>query len=87
MKSLNKYLRREECGYKFVAKYVDGVSGTPSDAMDLGNWFEYVATGQLPRDGKVPHPKTLKSGKLAANYQRMEIQAQNFKDLMKHHKF
>jgi hypothetical protein len=87
MKSLDKYLNRELCGYKFVANYIDGASGLPSEAMDLGNWFEYIATGQLPRDGKVPYAKKLKSGKLAANYQRMEIQAQNFKGLMTHHNF
>lgn len=87
MKALHKYLNREECGYKFVAQYIDGVGSDTSDAMDLGNWFEYQATGQLPRNGEVPQPIVLKSGKLSTAYERMDKQAENFNELIKHYGF
>jgi len=87
MKGLADYANKDECGLKFKAKFIDGLSDEPSDAMNLGNWFEFICTGQLPRTGEVPEPKRLKSGKLAVDYIRMEVQSDNYTNLMKHHKF
>ena len=76
-----------ECGLYFKAKYIDGLSEEPTPPQNLGNWFEYICTGQLPRDGKEPIPKTLKSGGLSKDYQRMELQSENYHKLMEHHGF
>lgn len=76
-----------ECGLYFKKKYVDGLEEEPTKPQNLGNWFEFICTGQLPRDGKEPIPPTLKSGKLPTDYIRMEKQAENYKSLMDHHGF
>lgn len=50
------------CGIVFKAKYIDKTfPDIPSAAMRLGHYFEYLVTGQLPRDGKEPKPDWLKS--------------------------
>ena len=87
MKSLSDYLMGSECGLVFEAQYIHGKGFPPSEAMNLGNWFEFICTGQLPRTGEVPEPKRLKSGALSKNYLRMETQAENYKELMKAHGF
>ena len=76
-----------ECGLYFKAKYIDGLEEPPTKPQNLGNWFEYICTGQLPRDGKEPMPQLLKSGKLSTDYVRMEAQALNYHKLMEHHGF
>ena len=87
MKNLSDYLQGKQCGLKFKAMYLDGESMPSSPPMALGNWFEYVATGQLPRNGEVPEPKRLKSGKLSTDYVRAETQTHNYKALIEHHGF
>ena len=87
MKSLTDYVLGNECGLRFKAKFLDGKNDTPTPAMNLGNWFEYIATGQLPRDGEVPTPKRKKNGDLTIDYVRMETQAENFNNMMKIHGF
>ena len=76
-----------ECGKYFYAKYFEDAYEEPTPAQNLGNWFEFICTGQLPRTGIEPIPKTLKTGKLAVDYARMEKQAENFKKLMDFHNF
>ena len=83
MKNLYEYVLGNMCGIKFESLYLGNASFPPSPPMQLGNWFEYVATGQLPRDGVVPEPKRLKSGKLSTDYVRMESQIENFHTMMK----
>lgn len=83
MKNLYDYVIGNMCGKKFEALYMGDANIPPTPAMNLGNWFEFVATGQLPRDGKTPEPKRLKSGKLSIDYVRMESQAENFHNMMK----
>lgn len=87
MKNLADYMTGKECGLKFKAKYLDGLNDVSSPAMNLGNWFEFVCTGQLPRTGEVPEPERLKSGKLSTAYIRMESQVENYHNLMKAHGF
>jgi len=82
IKTLSKYKNDAICGKKFEAMYLKGESMPPTPPMQLGNWFEYTATGQLPRDGNIPEPKVLKSGKLGVDYVRMESQVANYKKMI-----
>lgn len=87
MKNLEDYAEGKQCGLKFKAMYLEGKSMPPTEAMALGNWFEYIASGQLPRDGVVPEAVRLKSGKLSTKYLRMEKQAENYHNLLSAHGF
>lgn len=82
VKSLYKYKVGEECGLRIKASYIDGISFPSTEAQELGNYFEYVATGQLPRDGHTPKPILLKNGNPSVDYARMDAQVDNFKKLM-----
>ena len=88
MKGLSEYLQGEECGIVFKEKYVTKkMEFTPSDAMRLGIYFEYKATGSLPRNGIAPEPDVVYKGtakeKLAADYERAEASAEFYKALIK----
>ena len=84
VKELYKYKLKEECGLRVEAKYVTkSVDFPSSEAQELGNYFEFKATGQLPRDGHTPEPILLKTGKPSIDYQRMDAQVENFKRIMK----
>jgi hypothetical protein len=83
VKELYKYKLKEECGLRVEAKYVTkSVDFPSSETQELGNYFEFKATGQLPRDGHVPEAVMLKTGKPAIDYQRMDAQVENFKRVM-----
>jgi len=87
LKEFAKYKMGETCGLQVKAKYVDGVQFPSSDAMELGNYFEYQATGCLPRSGNVPEPKMVYKGtareSLATDYQRANESALFFKKIVK----
>ena len=87
MKDLQSYLQGEECGLLLKAKYVDNVETMHSEAMHLGQYFEYMATGQLPRNGQIPEPKVVYKGKpnekLSEAYQRAYMSAMYCKTLVK----
>jgi hypothetical protein len=84
VKELYKYKLKEECGLRVEAKYVTkSVEFPSSEVQELGNYFEYKATGQLPRDGHTPEPILLKTGKPSIDYIRMDAQVENFKRVMK----
>jgi hypothetical protein len=87
VKALFKYKMGDECGLRIHAQYIEGINFPSSDAQQLGNYFEYVATGQLPRDKQVPQPKLLKSGAFSTDYERINNQVDNFKNIMKHLNF
>ena len=53
----------------------------PSDVMKLGQWFEYLCTGQVLRDGSIPEEPRTKAGKLTADAEKMKNQAINFNAL------
>jgi len=78
LKALYNFKKGEECGIKIFEQYVNGLETPSSEAMDLGNWFEYQCTGQMPRSGILPVEKKLKGGGLSAEYRRMEVQVKNF---------
>lgn len=89
MKSFAAYKQGEECGLVVKAKYVENKQSPPSDAMSLGLYFEYEATGALPAygDGTPPEPILVYKGKpnekLATDYQRAYDSAQYFKAMIK----
>jgi hypothetical protein len=74
MKDLQKYFLKKECGLVLKAKYIENKNFGSSEAMLLGQYFEYMATGQLPKFGNVPKPKVVYEGKpnekLSEPYQR-----------------
>ena len=78
LKSLFNFKKGEECGLLLKERYVNGLETPPTDAMNLGNWFEYKCTNQLPRSGKEPLPDTLKNGDLSIEYRRMNVQVENY---------
>mgnify|MGYP003122695006 CR=1 FL=1 len=87
LKDYAAYIQNSLCGKVFIEKHIDGNSPPPSDAMELGNWFEYKCTNQLPRDGHTPEAKTLKNGNLSIDYKRMSSQVEEFKNMMSIHGF
>lgn len=91
MKDWEEYLRENFCGLQFAAKYFENIEFPTSEAMQYGVFFEYNATGGLPKNGEVPVPKLLTKGKregeLAAKWQYAMEQAENFKASMVHYKF
>tara|TARA_R110000851_G_scaffold86327_5_gene187441 strand:+ start:3881 stop:4699 length:819 start_codon:yes stop_codon:yes gene_type:complete len=90
LKNMRDYIDGKECGLLFKARYVDGLRTPSTKSQALGNWFEYKCTGALnPYDPTVPEAKISYKGtpkeKLAADYQRMEKQVENFKAAIKHY--
>jgi hypothetical protein len=80
IKAYNDYLNENMCGIVFEKQYLTKeIESEPSEAMKLGHFFEYHATGGLPRNGIVPEGKLLKSGELDAKYKIAAKQALNFK--------
>ena len=75
--------KNKACFYEFYHRYVlKDYTPEPTPAMLLGVWFEYMCTGALPRSGVAPTPVTLKNGNLAADYERMLAQVENFKKIV-----
>lgn len=87
MKSYVDYLNGEECGLLFKAKYIDkNVETPPSASMKEGIYFEYLATGALPRTGIVPEPERTAKGEITTNYLRIQRAAKFFREIISHHK-
>ena len=83
LKSLYNFKIGEECGLKIFEQYINGVEMYKSEAMDIGNWFEWKCTNQLPRNGVEPSPTLLKNGDLPIQYKRMQSQVDNYHRIMK----
>lgn len=87
IKQYQKVGKGMACPKEFNALYVAKThESIPTDAMSLGHYFEYKATGQLPRNGQTPIANYLKSGvnagKPDTKYQNANDQAENFKSDM-----
>lgn len=84
IKSLTDVLSKDECGLIFQKKFIEGRFDLfkPSDAQKLGSWFEYEATGAIPKDGKIPFPDKTTKGEYTAEYKRMQQHLTNFKTFM-----
>jgi hypothetical protein len=96
IKGLQDYILGKECGYVFKAKYLDSRFDLfpPSDAQNVGAWFEYMATGSIPKNGAIPQPEYMKRGKdengnpeLTAPYRLMKKQVDNFNKTMEMYGF
>jgi hypothetical protein len=90
LKEFNKYKLGETCGLQVKAKYIDdNYPRTSSEVMDLGNFFEFNATGSLPRDGQIPMAKVVYKDtpkqKLDDKYQRSLDSAVFFKKIIQHY--
>ena len=64
IKELFEYKMKDGCGLQFEAKFVHDIEFPPSDAMRLGQWFEYKCTGQKTKYGHIPEPDRKKPRKL-----------------------
>jgi hypothetical protein len=74
------------CGLLFKAKYIDkNVQTEPSAAMKEGIYFEYLATGALPRTGETPKPEITARGGLTVPYERVSKAAEFFKKIIEHY--
>jgi hypothetical protein len=90
LKEFSKYLKGETCGLQVKAKYIDKISFPPfSKVLNLGNYFEFMATGALPRDGKIPAPVIVYKGtakeSLSEDYMRANASAEFFQEIVNHY--
>jgi len=84
LKEYTQYLNGDSCGEVFRRRHITkDYPDVPTDAMQMGNFFEYLATDYYDQGRGVPEPKILKSGKMAEGYIRAENQAEKFKEYMK----
>lgn len=87
MKSYVDYLNGKECGLFFKGKFIDKTVETiPSAAMKEGIYFEYLATGALPRNGVVPDAEKTAKGMMTTAYERIHQAATFCKEIFKHYK-
>lgn len=82
MKSLFSYQIGEKCGKLIQEHYINGVPFPSSEVMELGNYFEYICTGSLARDGHKPEPQLTKKGEPTSKYKIMDEQKVNFDNIM-----
>lgn len=82
LKALFNYRNNNECGIRIFERYVKGTELETSDAMHMGNWFEYQCTKQLPRNGVKPEPERLKNGELSAAYRKLEPQIARYHEII-----
>ena len=84
-RSSEKMYEGNNCGLLFKAKYIDKTLITPpSDSMAEGIYFEYIATGAIPRTG-IPEPERTMKGELTAAYKRAVEAAEFFKEIIEHY--
>jgi hypothetical protein len=87
LKDFNSYKGKELCGLQFKGKYYDDLQFPSTEAMNLGNYFEYLCTGALPKNGNIPEPKISYKGTkretLATPYLRAKESASLFKKICK----
>ncbi len=90
LKDYNEYKGKNLCGIQLKAKHFDNIEFPTSEAMDLGNYFEYMATGSLPRNGIVPEPRLTYAGTkretVATPFKRALDSAELFKNIKEQYK-
>lgn len=85
IKALTEYFHEDtlECGVKIRKQYFEKLPTEASDAMKLGVYFEYMATGYLPKDTEPPIPDMVYKGtareKMSADYERATESAELFR--------
>jgi hypothetical protein len=88
IKNIWAYLYEGACGVQLrdvdiLYKY----DKESTDAMKNGNYFEYLSTGQLLRDGSVPEAAVTTKGVLTAEAKRAHSQSKNLVRTMHAHGF
>lgn len=63
IKAMRGYLVGKTCGNLIDHQYVNGQLLPPSKAMKVGTYFEFCLTGAIPKDGQIPQPEMMKSGR------------------------
>jgi hypothetical protein len=93
IKSYYDYQADKECGILFEEKFIKKnpkAQRQPSEAMEVGIYFEYLCTGALPKSGEIPVPKMSYAGtsrqKLSAPFERATESAEFFKKIIEHYK-
>jgi hypothetical protein len=82
IKKFRAYQRKELCGHIFREVHLMKKFSTPrTDAMDMGNYFEYICTGAIPRDGVIPDMKMTAKKEPTAPYKNLHEQKKNFQVL------
>lgn len=62
LKDFSSYLEGKECGHLIQKKWVEGILfESDSAAIKLGNYFQYITWGILPKDQKIPQPEYMAS--------------------------
>lgn len=88
IKAFFDYVNQKECGIYFEERYIKknpACEKKPTEAMLLGIYFEYLATGALPRSGEIPTPKKTTKGEITEPYKRAQESAQLFREIIKHY--
>jgi len=83
IKSLFEYKEDKACGIQFYKQYFEGMLFPSSPVQKLGQWFEYMATGALPKDQLVPLPDKTSKNELTEAYKKMTKQLENWERLKK----
>lgn len=90
VKEYSKYKQKRACGLQVKAKYIDGIKFSSTPTMEAGNYFEFMATGCLPRSGEIPTPEIVYKGtareKLSTDYERANASAEFFKKVVEKYK-
>jgi len=84
IKELIEYKDLKVCGKQLEDKFINNNfhKYISTMAMGLGTWFEYLCTGVLPKDGKVPEPTLTKKGEYTSEYKNLLPHVENFKKMM-----
>lgn len=86
MKAYNEYKSERLCGLLFKAKYIDrNLPFVTSPSMQEGIYFEYLATGSLPKSGEIPEPEYTLKKELKEPYKRIVQAVELFKKIIAHY--
>lgn len=87
LKATRDYERGLKCGLILRYEWFEGGRIESSEAMKLGQYFEYKATGALNYHGEIPRQPQTKSGAPTAEADRADQQAELFKAMLKEYKW
>lgn len=86
IKGYYEYKSGDLCGLAFKAKYIDrSMPFVTSPSMQEGIYFEYLATGALPKSGEVPQPELTLKGEMKEPYKRIVEAVKLFKKIIAHY--
>ena len=85
--AFNEVEMKERCPLAFKKEFLEKLPEFqkpyyPSTAMGMGNYFEFLVTGEKLRDGTEPYPATLKSGKPSTDAVRIQQRAEKAKKFL-----